>query len=57
MNIGSDQVLVNAEDKVETAGEEKRELDAALVELGKVSETKGGWVGVKADSGAGLMPY
>lgn len=57
MNIGSDHLLVKAEDKVETAGEEKIELDTALVELGKVSDTKGGWVGVKADSGAGLMPY
>ncbi|MGH8202107.1 MAG: hypothetical protein ACREVO_17355 [Steroidobacteraceae bacterium] len=31
--------------------------DAALLELGKVSDTRGGWLGVKPDVGAGFMHY
>lgn len=57
MNIASDDLLVRAEEKVEATRREKTEQDAALVELGKVSDTKGGWVGSKLDSGAGLMVY
>ena len=57
MNIGSDDLLVRAEEKVEMTRQEKTEPDAALVELGKVSETKGGWLGSKPDTGAGLMAY
>lgn len=57
MNTGSDNLLVRAEDKVETPRDEKLELDTALVELGKVSDTKGGFFGTKNDSGAGLMIY
>ena len=57
MNIGSDDLLVTAEEKVEATRPEKTEQDAALVELGKVSDTKGGWVGSKMDSGAGLVAY
>lgn len=30
--------------------------DAALVELGKVSDTCGGWFGGKFDTGLGLQP-
>ena len=47
----SDSLLVGAEKKIEPAREEKAELDTALVELGKVSDTKGGFVGPKNDSG------
>ncbi|HEV2269091.1 MAG TPA: hypothetical protein VGR92_06510 [Steroidobacteraceae bacterium] len=57
MNTGSDNLLVRAEDEVETARDEKLESDTALVELGKVSDTKGGFFGTKTDSGAGLMVY
>lgn len=57
MNTGSDNLLIGAEEKVETAREEKAQLDTALVELGKVSDTKGGFIGTKMDSGAGLMVY
>ena len=57
MNTGSDNLLVRAEEKVETAHEDKVELDTAIVELGKVSDTKGGFIGTKMDSGAGLMVY
>ena len=57
MNTGSDNLLVKAEEKIETVREDKAESDAALVELGKVSDTKGGFFGSKLDSGAGLMVY
>jgi hypothetical protein len=57
MSIGSDDLLVKAEEKVEATRQEKTEQDAALVELGKVSDTRGGFFGAKLDSGAGLMIY
>ena len=57
MNTGLDKLLVRAEEQAEIAGEEATELDSALVELGKVSDTQGGWVGTKMDSGAGLMYF
>jgi hypothetical protein len=57
MSIGSDDLLVKAEEKVEATRQEKTEQDAALVELGKVSDTRGGFFGAKLDSGTGLMIY
>ena len=54
MSIGSEKLLVKAEENVEAAREEKASMDTALVELGKVSDTQGGWFGAKNDSGAGL---
>jgi hypothetical protein len=58
MNPASDILSNKAEDQVESAREETQaEPSATLVDLGRVSDTKGGWVGSKADSGAGLMVY
>jgi len=57
MNIVSDDLLVKAEDKVETTRPETTQQDAALVELGKVSDTRGGFFGYKPDTGAGLTVY
>ena len=57
MSIGSDDLLVTAEEKIEATRQEKTEQDAALVELGRVSDTKGGFIGSKMDSGAGLTAY
>lgn len=57
MNTGSDDMLVRAEDKVEVTRQEKMEQDAALVELGKVSDTRGGFFGFKPDTGAGLSMF
>jgi hypothetical protein len=58
MNSASDTLLNKTEGQVESAREENQaEQSATLVDLGKVSDTKGGWLGTKADSGAGLMPY
>lgn len=53
----SDDLLVRAEEKVEPAREEKAELDAPLVELGRVSDTQGGFVGYKNDTGAGFSVW
>ena len=58
MNSASDTLLNNTENQAESAREETlAEPSATLVDLGRVSETKGGWVGTKADSGAGLQAY
>lgn len=58
MNATLETLPDSAEEKVETAREEPQPVrDAALVELGKVSETKGGWYGIKMDSGAGFVAY
>ena len=54
MSIGSENLLVKAEENVETVREEKANVDTALVEMGKVSDTKGGFFGSKMDAGAGL---
>jgi hypothetical protein len=58
MNSVSDTVQNRADDKVEiTRPEQKTELDAELVELGKVSDTSGGWFGSKLDIGMGFLTY
>ena len=58
MNTTADTLLNGAEEKIETAREEPQPApDAALIELGKVSDTKGGWYGFKPDSGAGFTTY
>ena len=54
MNIGSETLLARTEENVEAARQDKADVDTTLVELGKVSDTKGGWLGYKNDSGAGL---
>jgi hypothetical protein len=58
MNTFSDSLSNREQDKSETVRQEPKPVsDATLVELGKVSDTKGGWVGAKLDAGAGFMPY
>lgn len=58
MNSASDTLLKNTEDQVASAREEiLAEPSATLVDLGRVSDTKGGWIGAKQDSGAGLQVY
>lgn len=58
MNPASDTLSNKTEDQVESARQENpAEPSATLVELGRVSDTQGGWIGSKADSGAGLMVY
>lgn len=55
MKIGSDNMLVRAEENVEAARQETANVDTALVELGKVSDTQGGFFGAKMDSGNGFV--
>lgn len=58
MNSASDTLLNNAKEKADTVRQEqKSELDASLVELGKVSDTKGGFFGPKFDIGSGFISY
>lgn len=57
MNSAPDTLLNKADEKVETTPEQKTELQAEVVELGKVSDTRGGFFGVKFDSGAGFTTY
>jgi len=57
MSIGSENLSVRAEENIEAARHEKADVDTALVELGKVSDTQGGWFGSKMDTGAGLTYY
>lgn len=57
MNTASDTLPNSAEEKVETTQEPQPAQKPELIELGKVSDTKGGWVGVKPDSGAGFTTY
>ena len=58
MNAASDTLLNNTEEKADTVRrEQKAELDASLVELGKVSDTKGAFFGIKTDVGTGFANY
>ena len=58
MNDTSDTLVNGAQEKVEpTPPQAPQPQTAELVELGKVSDTKGGWWGVKMDSGAGFTTY
>jgi len=58
MNSVSDTALNSADDKVETARQEqKTEVNAEVVELGKVSDTRGGWFGSKVDTGLGVQVW
>jgi len=54
MSIGSENLSVKSEENIETVRQEKADVDTSLVELGKVSDTQGGFFGPKNDSGAGL---
>jgi hypothetical protein len=59
MNAVPDSLLNGAEDKLEPVPgqEQKTEPEAALVEMGRVSDTQGGWYGPKVDTGYGLQVY
>lgn len=55
MNTLADTRSDKEQNQVETVRQEQEATsDAALVELGKVSDTQGGWVGPKWDTGAGF---
>jgi hypothetical protein len=58
MNTTSDTLPDGAEEKVEATRDQPQTApEAELIELGKVSDTKGGWYGYKPDSGAGFTTY
>jgi len=57
MNAASDTLLNNTEEKADTVRQEQKVEEASLVELGKVSDTQGGWIGSKIDTGAGFLTY
>jgi len=58
MKSASETLLNKAEDQVEASGrKDQAEPSATLVELAKVTETKGSFFGVKFDTGAGLQVY
>lgn len=58
MSSVSDTVLNVADQKIETTPQEqKTEVNAEVVELGKVSDTRGGWLGNKVDTGLGVQIY
>jgi hypothetical protein len=58
MNAAPDALLSGAEEKVETTRQDQETaLDGALVEMGKVSDTQGGWIGKKPDTGFGVQFY
>ena len=58
MNTSSDS-RSNIEHDQPVSGHQDAEpvADATLLELGKVSDTQGGWLGVKLDVGAGFITY
>jgi hypothetical protein len=58
MNTLSDTRSGREQDQVE-AGRQDAEpaQDAALLELGKVSDTQGGFLGTKLDTGNGFQNY
>lgn len=58
MNTFSDPRSGTEQHQIETARQERNTVsDAALVELGKVSNTQGGWLGIKTDVGMGFLTY
>ena len=58
MNTLADIRSSGEQDQVETGRQEVEPVqDAALLELGKVSDTQGGWLGAKLDSGNGFTTY
>lgn len=57
MNTSSDSGSNTERDQLESARQDADPADAALLELGKVSDTRGGWLGVKLDVGTGFITY
>jgi len=58
MNTLSDTRSSSEQDQVESGRQDAEPVsDAALIELGKVSDTQGGWAGTKPDTGSGFTAY
>lgn len=58
MNTFLDTQSNKEQGQVEAVRQEPKPLsEAALLELGKVSDTQGGWLGLKIDVGMGFIAY
>ena len=57
MNTVARDLPDREQDQKENVRQEPKPASDALVELGKVSDTHGGWIGPKFDNGAGFIPY
>lgn len=60
MNTFSETRSNTGQDQVEAVRQEPETASMSepqLVKLGKVSDTQGGWLGVKLDVGAGFITY
>jgi hypothetical protein len=58
MNTLADTRSGKEQEQVEAGRQDAEPVqDAALLELGRVSDTQGGWLGTKYDSGAGFQTY
>jgi hypothetical protein len=58
MNDSSDTRSSKEQDQVESVRQDAQPAsDAALIDLGKISDTKGGFIGVKPDTGFGVSTY
>ena len=58
MNTSSDTRSNQEPSRIETARQEPQTMSQTeLVQLGKVSDTQGGWVGTKLDVGLGFITY
>jgi hypothetical protein len=58
MKNPSDTRSSKEQDQVDSGRQDAEPVsDGALVELGKVSDTQGGFIGAKSDTGFGVMYY
>lgn len=58
MNTVARDLPNREQDQQENVRQEPKPVsENPLVELGKVSDTQGGWLGPKIDSGMGFIPY
>ncbi|HUN71406.1 MAG TPA: hypothetical protein VMU52_03765 [Steroidobacteraceae bacterium] len=57
MNTSSETRSSQEQEKVESGRQDAEPVSDALLELGKVTDTKGGWIGPKPEPGLGFQNY
>jgi len=58
MNTSFDTRSNRERDRTETDRQEVMPApDAALIEVGRISDTQGAWIGIKTDVGLGVIYY
>jgi len=57
MNTSSETRSSQEREQVESGRQDAEPVPDALLELGKVTDTRGGWLGTKLDTGAGFTNY